>query len=37
MALNLEAVKKQVSTVGSPIFEGREKAIGAPLTTVTSL
>lgn len=25
MALNLEAVKKQVSTVGSPIFEGREK------------
>lgn len=25
MALNLEAVKKQVSTVGSPIFEGRAK------------
>lgn len=25
MALNLEAVKKQVNTIGSPIFEGRTK------------
>lgn len=25
MALNLESVKKQVNTVGSPIFEGRTK------------
>ena len=25
MALNLEAVKKQANTVGSPIFEGRTK------------
>lgn len=25
MALNLKAVKKQVNTVGSPIFEGRTK------------
>ena len=25
MALNIEAVKKQVNTVGSPIFENREK------------
>lgn len=25
MALNIENVKKQVNTVGSPIFDGREK------------